>query len=188
LFHRLSSSSHCAALSLSCRASWLSHCLSPSFRCATLSSTRRTSLLSHRLSSSSRCTPHPPFILMSCQLVVVLPLDTPPSRCLVVSLCRLSLSRRASWLSCHHLLLSSHCTTLLSCPLIVLAGCCVACPCTILSSSRRSPSPTPSNTVGHCCRHQTPPPLPPLNAVSIVHRCHSCRPSPPSNTNARLHP
>jgi hypothetical protein len=63
---------------------------------------------------------------------------------------------------------------------------CVACPCTTLSSSRRSPSPTPSNAVEHCCRHRTPPPPPPLNAISIVHRCHSCHPLPPSNANTHL--
>ena len=75
-------------------------------------------------------------------------------------------------------------------PLIMLAGCCVACPCAALSSSRCSPTPTPSNTVECCCHHQTPLPPPPLNAVSIVHRCrcHSCRPSPPSNANAHLRP
>jgi hypothetical protein len=80
------------------------------------------------------------------------------------------------------------CCTIISChplvalpsrPLIVLAGCCVACPCTALSSSCRSPSPTPSNAVKRCCCHRTPPPPPPLNAISIVHHCHSCHPSPP---------
>jgi hypothetical protein len=40
-----------------------------------------------------------------------LPLDAPPSRRLVVTSCRLSLSRRASWLSHHHLSSSSRCTT-----------------------------------------------------------------------------
>ena len=67
-------------------------------------------------------------------------------------------------------------------PLIMLAGCCVACPCAALSSSRCSPTPTPSNAVKCCCHHQ--------NAVSIVHRCrcHSCRPSPMSNANAHLRP
>ncbi len=73
-------------------------------------------------------------------------------------------------------------------PLIMLAGCCVACSCAALSSSRCSPSPTPLNAVERCCRHRTPPPPPPLNAISIFHRCHSCRPLPPSNTNAHLHP
>jgi hypothetical protein len=36
-------SSHCADLSSSCRASWLSHCLSPSSHCATLLSSCCTS-------------------------------------------------------------------------------------------------------------------------------------------------
>jgi hypothetical protein len=49
-------------------------------------------------------------------------------------------------------------------------------------SSRCIPSPTPSNTVECCCRHQTPAPLPPLNAVSTaataaVHR-HCQMPTP----------
>jgi hypothetical protein len=66
------------------------------------------------------------------------------SRFLVVSSCRLSLS-------CH----STGCCTIISCrplvapssrPLIVLAGCCFACPCATLLSSRHSPSST----------HQTP--------------------------------
>ena len=99
------------------------------------------------------------------------------SRCLVASAgCR-------AIISCRHLVAPP------SCPLIVLAGCCVACPCAALSSSRRSPSPTPSNAIERCCRHRTPPPPPPLNAVSIVHRCHSCPPSsPPSKANAHLRP
>ena len=105
---------HCTALSLSCHASWLLHCLSSSSHCATISSTCCTSLLTHRLSSSSRCAPRSPLILSSRRLVVASPLDAPPSRCLAVSLCHLLLSRRASWLSYHHLLSSPHCTALLS--------------------------------------------------------------------------
>ena len=114
LLHRLSSSPHCSALSSSCPASWLSHCLSPSFGCATLLSTRRTSLLSHRLSSSSRCAPRRPLVLLLRRLVVASPLDAPPSCRLVVSLPCLSLPCRASWLSRHHLLPSSRCTALSS--------------------------------------------------------------------------
>jgi len=30
--------------------------------------------------------------------------------------------------------------------------------------------------------------IPPLNTVSIVHRCHSCHPSPLSNANTNLRP
>ena len=92
----------------------LLHCLLPSSCCATLSSTRRTSLLSHRLASSSHCTPRCPLVLSSCRLVVVSPLDALPSRHLVVLLCRLLLSRHASWLLRHHLLSSSRCTALSS--------------------------------------------------------------------------
>jgi hypothetical protein len=105
----------------------LSHCLSPSSLCATLSSTRRASLLTHRLSLSSRCAPRRPLVLSLRWLVVALPLDTPLSCRLVFLSCRLLLSHRASWLSRHHLLPPSR-------PLIVLAGCCVACPCSALSS------------------------------------------------------
>ena len=106
---------------------------------------------------------HCPLVILSCQLVVALPLnilslchplvnsshqlalDAPPSRRLFVSLCCLLLSRRASWLSC----IISCCPLVAppSRPLIVLAGCCVACPCATLSSSRRSPLPMPSNAV-----------------------------------------
>jgi len=147
------------------------------------------------------------------QLVVISPLlvfslrPVPPAALLSI--------RRAGWLlrrlsTCHPIVvLSSHhaasccfiapagCRTIIShcpliappsLPLIVLAGCCVACPCTAFLSSRRSPSPTPSNAAECCCRHQTPRPLPPINAISIVHFCHSCRPSPQSNANAHLCP
>ena len=71
-------------------------------------------------------------------------------------------------------------------PLIMLTGCCIACPCAARSSSRRGPLPTPSNAVECCCRHRTPPPPPPLNAVSIIHCCHSCHPLPPSNVNTHI--
>ena len=102
---------HCAALLLSCRASWLSHCLSTSSRCAILLSTRRTSLLLMRhplVVSLSRCAAscclvapagcrasslvvlslHCPLVLSSCWLVIALPVLAPPSRPLVVVHCR----------------------------------------------------------------------------------------------------
>ncbi len=180
LLYRLSLSSNCSALSSTYRSSWWLHCLLPSSPCATLSSTRRTSLLSHCLSSSSRCVPHRPLVLLPVWLVVALPVSALPSRCLVVLL------------SCHAasccLIVPAGCCTIIfwfplfvppSCPLI---GCCVASPCAALSSSRRSLSPMPSNAVERCCCHQIPLPPPPLNAVSIVHRCHSCRPLPSSKT------
>jgi hypothetical protein len=157
-----------------------------------------------------------PLVNSSRQLVVALPLlvlslplrPAPPSRplaapagCCVASRLSMrrplvvSLSRRAA--SCC-LVVPAGCRAIIPCRpfvatpsrrLLVLAGCCVACPsCATLSSSRRSPSPTPSNAVERCCRHRTPPPPPPSNAISIVHRCHSCRPSPPSNANAHLRP
>jgi hypothetical protein len=130
-------------------------------------------LLSHRLSLSSRCALRLPLVLSSRRLVVALPLDTPPSRRLVVFLSRRAASRClvaqagcCAIISCRHLVAPP------SRPLIVLAGCCVACLCTALSSSCRSPSPTPLNALKRCCRHRTPPSPPPLNAVSIVQRCH----------------
>ena len=136
-------------------------------------------------------------------------------RPLVAPRAALSSSRRASWLlrrlstrrplvvssslctASRCLIAPAGCCFIISCPplvappsrpLIVLAGCCVVCPCAALSSSRCSLSPTPSNAVEPCCHHRTPPPLPPLNAVSIVHHCHSCCPSPSSNPNAHLCP
>jgi len=126
---------------------------------AALSSSHHTGWLLHRLS-----THHP--------------LVNSTSRC-ATSVCLVAPAGCCAIISRHSLIAppSRH-------PLIVLAGCCVACPCAALLSSRHSPSPTPSNAVECCCCHQTPPPPPPLNAVPIVHRCHSCRPSPLSNTNA----
>ena len=103
-----------SALLSSCRASWFLHCLSPSSRCTTLASTHRPSLLSHRLFLSSRCAPRRPLILSLRRLVVASPLDAPPYHRLIVLPCRLSLSRRISWLSRHHLLSSSRCTALSS--------------------------------------------------------------------------
>ena len=102
------------------------------------------------------------------------------ARPLVVPRTALSSSRCAGWLlrclsmrrplvvslSCRAtsrcLIAPADCHVIISCcpliappshPLIVLAGCCVACPCATLSSSCPSPSPTPSNAVEPCCRH-----------------------------------
>ena len=152
--------------------------------------------LLHRLSSSSHCAPHRPLVLSSRRLVVASPLLSTHHPLFVSS------SRRLVFLSSRHaascyLVMPACCRAIISCrplvappscPLIMLAGCCVACTCTALLSSRCSSSPMPLNTVERCCRHRTPPPPLPLNAVSIVHRCHSCRPSPPSNANAHLRP
>ena len=109
-------------------------------------------------------------------------------RPLVAPRAALSSSLRTGWLlrrllTCRHLVVSSSrsaashchvtpagccaiisCCSLVappSCPLIVLAGCCFACPCAALSSSRRSPSTTPSNAVECCC-----------NIKHICHRRH----------------
>jgi hypothetical protein len=76
-------------------------------------------------------------------LVVASPLDTPLSRRLVS--CRAASRCLIAPAGCRTIILPP------SRPLIVLAGCCVACPCATLSSSRRSPSPTPSNVLH--CRH-----------------------------------
>jgi hypothetical protein len=73
-------------------------------------------------------------------------------RPLVVSLSRHAASRS--------LVVPAGCRAIISCrplvappsrPLIVLAGCCFACLCAALLSSRRSPSSMPSNTVERCC-------------------------------------
>ena len=130
--------------------------------CAALSSSRRVVWLLHRLSIRR------PLIVSSSRHVASCCLVT-PAGCHAIISCRPFVAPPSR-------------------PLIVLAGCCVACPCAAFSSSCRSPLPTPSNTVKRCCRHRTPPPPPPLNAVSIIHRCHSCRPSPPSNANAYFCP
>ena len=82
------------------------------------------------------------------------------SRFLVVSSCRLSLS-------CH----ATGCCTIISCrplvapssrPLIVLAGCCFACPCATLLSSRHSPSST----------HQTPSNAAEISKSTTAKVCH----------------
>ncbi len=126
------------------------------------------------------------------QLFVASPLHilslrpTPPSRPLVAPAptgCCVAFRRAALSLSCRlvvpPLVVSSHQLVVVSSylvvlslhrtliPLIVLAGCCVACPCAALSSSWLSPSPMPSNAIKCCCRHRTPPPPPPLNAICI---------------------
>ena len=179
--------SHCAALSSPCHTS----CHTASCRpLVALPSCQLIAPACCRIASSRPRAALSSLVLSSRQLVVASPLDVPPSHSLVVSL-----SRHAA--SCC-LVAPAGCCAIISCrplvappssgPLIVLAGCCVACSCTALLSSRRSPLPTPSNAVERCCRHQTPLPPPPLNAVSITHRCHSCRPSPPSNANAHLRP
>ena len=75
-------------------------------------------LLSRRLVATSPLLVllllHRPLTLSLCRLVVASPLGTPPSRHLVVSLCRLLLSHCISWLLHHNLLTSSRCTALLS--------------------------------------------------------------------------
>ncbi len=147
---------------------------------------------------ATSCTPRHPLVL----LLLGLTGCCVASRRAALSLSRcaaLSSSRRASWLSHHNLLSSSRCTALLSSHRVGWLLCCLflCCPLVVLSCRPSSPhhrlavsslSPTPSNTIKHCCHHQTPPPLPPLNAVSIVHCCHSCCPLPPSKPNAHLRP
>jgi len=129
-------------------------------------------LPSHRLVPPAGCriaSRHPLVAPHSCQLVA-------PACCRIASphplvaiwLLRrlsmrrplvLSLSRR---FASRCLVVPAGCCAIISCcplvappsrPLIMLAGCCVACPCTAFSSSCRSPSPTPSNTIERCCRH-----------------------------------
>ena len=173
----LSTSSHCAALSSSCRASWLSHCLSLSSHCANLSSSRRVSLLLlRRLSLSSHCAPRRPLVLSPHRLVVALPLDALPSCHLIVSSCRLSLFLRASWLLRHHLLSSSRCTALSSSHLAGwLLRCLSLCRPLVLSSiahaiERRRMLPPPSNTTAttaiECHLYHLP--LPQLPSIATI--------------------
>ena len=124
---------------------------------------------------------HPLVASPSCQLVVPACCRIASPCPLVAPRTALSSSRHAGWLlrrlstrrpltvslsrcaaSCC-LVAPAGCRTIISCrplvappsrPLIVLAGCCIACPCVALSSSQRSPLlPTPSNAVEHCCCH-----------------------------------
>ena len=137
-----------------------------------------------------------PLVLSSRRLVVVSPLDVPPSHRLIVldvppshrlfvSFCHplLVLSRQLNVASslivlslCRSLVLSS-CRLVVAFPLIAPPLILLSCQPSFTSPSPcHSPSPMPSNTVTvKCChRHRTPPPLPQLNAVSIVH----CPPLP----------
>ena len=192
------------------RASWLSHRILSSPHCAALSLSSQRPLIA--LPSRHLVAPAGYRIASHC------PLIAPTSRHPVASACyccvafpcpliaphaALSSSRRTGWLlrclstrcplvisssrraASHCFFAPAGCCAIISCrplvappsrPLILLAGCCIVCPCAALSSSRHSPSPTPSNAVECCCRHQTPPPPPPLNAISIIYHCHSCRP------------
>jgi len=124
---------------------------------------------------ASRC---PLVVPSSRQLVAPACCRITSPRPLVVPRAALSSSRRTGWLlrrllMCHPLVvLSSRCAAscclvapagcpaIISCrplvappsrPLIMLAGCCVACPCAALSSPCRSPLPTPSNAIK--CHH-----------------------------------
>ena len=130
-----------------------------------------------------------PLVNSSCQLVATSYRITSPHP-LVAHRTALSSSRHAGWLlrrlsACSPLvILSSRCATsrclvapagcraiiswrtLVAPPsrpliLIVLAGCCFACPCAALLPSGCSSSPTPSNTIERCC-----------NIEHIRHRRH----------------
>ena len=118
-----------------------------------LSSYRCTGWLLHRLSM------HCPLIVSSSRRAA--------SCCLVLPAgCRAIISR-------HPLV------ALPSCPLIVLAGRCVASHCTTLLSSHCSPSPMPSNAVERSAtieRHLYRPPVPQLPSIVTVKRKH-----PPSS-------
>jgi hypothetical protein len=123
-----------------------------------------------------------PLVLSSRRLVVASPLNAPPSRCLVVSLCHLSLSCRASWLSHHHLSSSSRYTALsfshhagwLLCCLSLRLPLVVASPLIVISlrrpivvflccriASRRPLVAPPSHhlVAPACCRIASPRPL-----------------------------
>jgi len=134
LSHRLSPSSHCAALSSSCRASWLLHYLLPLSFCATILSTRCASLLSHHLSLSSCCAPRHPLVFLSNRLVVA---ALSSSRRLIVSSSRrlvvpplVILSRQLVVapsslviLSLHRPLVLSSCWLLVMLPLLAPPSC-----------------------------------------------------------------
>ncbi len=144
------------ALSFSRRAGWLLRRLSRRrplvvslSRCLVVSSPRR-------------------LVVSSYHRLIVSPSRRAASRCLVAP----AGCRTITIISCHPQVAPP------SRPLIVLAGCCIACPCATLSSSCRSPSLTPSNAIERCCLHRTPlppPPLPQLPSNAIVKR--QCPPS-----------
>ena len=132
-----------------------------------------------------------PLVILSRRLVAALPLEAPPS-------CRLAV------LSCHPLIVSlrqlvvtTSLVVLSFCRPLVLSSCwlVVALPLFVPPSSPlvvpaifALPLPCHCLAIVHRQRHRTPLPLPPLNAISIVHHCHSCCPLPPSNVNAHLRP
>ena len=91
-------------------------------------------------------------VVSSYHRLIVSPSRRAASRCLVAP----AGCRTITIISCHPQVAPP------SRPLIVLAGCCIACPCATLASSCRSPSLTPSNAMECCCLHRTPPPPPPL--------------------------
>jgi hypothetical protein len=166
----LSSSYHCADLSLSHRASWLLPCLSLHRPLVVLSPRRPLVVLLRLVVALPPVTPpsrplvvppshhffvlslRPPLVVSSHWLVVALPLVIPPSRCplapplsrhLAPAGCCVN-SRRATLSSSHRATSSSSrhpITALTSCRLIAQAGCCVASRCTALSlSSHCAPS------------------------------------------------
>jgi hypothetical protein len=162
-----------AALLLSRCASWLSHHLLLSSHCPTLLSSCCTAILSlhHSLVHMSRqlvvalplaiISFQHPLIVLLCQLVVTSPLvvlllrPVPPSRPLIALAGCCDPSQCAALLSscclvvlpscrlvapaCCHIIISHHPLVVTpSRPLIVLAGCCIASPCTTHSSSHRA--------------------------------------------------
>ena len=161
LSHRLLSSSHCAALSSSCRTSWLSHRLLPSSRCATLLSSRRAILLSHHLSSSSRRAGWLSHRLSSSShraswLLCCLSMRRP---LVVSSSCRVASRHLVEPAGCR--IIISRCPLVAppSHPLIVLAGCCVASPSPPshpLVIFHRQCHRTPSNAAAAIERHRHP--------------------------------
>jgi len=169
---------HCLLLSSHCAALLSTHCA----RHASLL-LRLIALPSHRLVAPAGChiaSRRPLVAPPSCQLVAPACCRITSPHPLVAPHTTLSFSRCVSWLlhcllMCRPLVVSlSHCATshclidpagccviifhrplILppSRPLIMLTGCCIACPCAARLSSRRGPLPTPSNAVKCCCRH-----------------------------------
>ena len=102
-----------ASISLRCLKVISPFWTTTSLRCCDLSPTNNRSGV-HSIRAIHGCHLANRIRLEPNNFEVVSPIDAPHSRRLVVSSCRLSLSRCASWLSRHHLSSSSCCTALSS--------------------------------------------------------------------------
>ena len=122
--------------------------------------------LSHRCLAVIHCRCHPPPALLNAIFVTV---SSPPPQCCP----SLPLSNAIVILHCHHCCFHSLPLSNTDAhhgyppPLVSNAIYALPLPCL-------TPLPLMLNAIEHCCRHQTPLPLPPLNTIFIVHQCRCC--------------